>query len=350
MIVGVPREIKDHETRVGLVPTVVVALREAGHEVLVETHAGEGSSLTDQEYLQAGAHIASGAAEVWRKADLVVKVKEPQPAEYGFFRPGLILFTYLHLAPLPELTDRLLAAKVNGVAYETIRETDGSLPLLTPMSEVAGRMARAGGRAVSGKAQRRTRHSAGRRARRGAGQRGDSGRRRRGHQRRQDGARHGRARHHHRPQPEPPARARRHLQRPGGDAGFECLDHWREPQDRRPGGGRRADSRRLGAQAGAARNDRRHEARAQWWWMWPSIRAGASKPRTPPPTPSPSTSSMACCTIASPTCPPRCPTPPPSLSPTPRSPICWSWPTTAWKPPANGTPRCARASTLITAT
>ncbi len=140
MIVGVPREIKDHESRVGLVPSVVVALREAGHEVLVETHAGEESSLTDHEYLQAGAHIASGPDEVWRKADLVIKVKEPQPAEYGFFRPGLILFTYLHLAPLPELTDRLLAAKVNGVAYETIRETDGSLPLLTPMSEVAGRM------------------------------------------------------------------------------------------------------------------------------------------------------------------------------------------------------------------
>jgi len=140
MIVGVPKEIKDHETRVGLVPAVVIGLREAGHEVLVETHAGEGSSLTDREYLQAGARIASGPAEVWQKADLVIKVKEPQPAEYGFFRPGLILFTYLHLAPLPELTDRLLAARVNGVAYETIRETDGSLPLLTPMSEVAGRM------------------------------------------------------------------------------------------------------------------------------------------------------------------------------------------------------------------
>jgi alanine dehydrogenase len=107
---------------------------------LVETHAGDESSLSDREYREAGAHIASGPAEVWQKAGLVIKVKEPQPAEYGFFRPGLILFTYLHLAPLPELTDRLLAAKVSGVAYETIRETDGSLPLLTPMSEVAGRM------------------------------------------------------------------------------------------------------------------------------------------------------------------------------------------------------------------
>src|SRR5215475_13400476 len=140
MIIGVPREIKDHETRVGLVPSGVTALREAGHEVLVETRAGEGSSLTDREYMQAGAHILNSAAEVWKQAELVVKVKEPQPSEYDYFRPGLMLFTYLHLAPLPDLTDRLLASQVNGVAYETMRERDCSLPLLTPMSEVAGRM------------------------------------------------------------------------------------------------------------------------------------------------------------------------------------------------------------------
>ena len=140
MIIGVPKEVKDHETRVGLVPSGVAALREAGHEVLVETRAGEGSSITDREYMQVGAAILQDAVEVWRKADLVVKVKEPQSSEYPFFRPGLILFTYLHLAPLPELTNRLLDSKVNGVAYETILEPDGSLPLLTPMSEVAGRM------------------------------------------------------------------------------------------------------------------------------------------------------------------------------------------------------------------
>jgi alanine dehydrogenase len=140
MIIGVAREIKDHETRVGLVPSGVAALREAGHQVLVETLAGEGSSITDGEYTQAGGTILSSAAELWRKAELVVKVKEPQSSEYEFFRPGLILFTYLHLAPLPDLTQKLLAAKVTGVAYETIRERDGSLPLLTPMSEVAGRM------------------------------------------------------------------------------------------------------------------------------------------------------------------------------------------------------------------
>src|SRR5580698_7660810 len=141
MIVGVPKEVKDHETRVGLVLSGVIALREAGHRVLVETNAGAGSSLPDQDYREAGAEILGSAAEVWSKADLVVKVKEPQPSEYGYFRPGLILFTYLHLAPLPELTQKLMETKVNSVAYETIRETDGSLPLLTPMSEVAGRMA-----------------------------------------------------------------------------------------------------------------------------------------------------------------------------------------------------------------
>ena len=141
MIIGVPREIKDHETRVGCVPSMVSALHERGHRVLVETQAGIGSSITDEEYVEAGGHIVATAAEVWSTADLVVKVKEPQPAEYGFFRNGLILFTYLHLAPLPDLTDALVKAGVTSVAYETIREHDGSLPLLTPMSEVAGRMA-----------------------------------------------------------------------------------------------------------------------------------------------------------------------------------------------------------------
>ena len=141
MIVGVPKEVKDHETRVGLVPSGVSTLREAGHEVLVQSHAGEGSAITDREYMQAGAGIVEKAAEVWQKSELVVKVKEPQPSEYIYLREGLTLFTYLHLAPLPDLTNRLIQSKVNGVAYETIREQDGSLPLLTPMSEVAGRMA-----------------------------------------------------------------------------------------------------------------------------------------------------------------------------------------------------------------
>src|SRR5580658_10814981 len=141
MVIGVPKEIKDHETRVGCVPSMVTARRDHGHEVLVETRAGLGSSVTDQEYVEAGAHIVEWAAEVWRRSDLVAKVKEPQASEYGYFRPGLVLFTYLHLAPLPELTEALVQGRVSAVAYETIREKDGSLPLLTPMSEVAGRMA-----------------------------------------------------------------------------------------------------------------------------------------------------------------------------------------------------------------
>src|ERR1017187_3218768 len=150
MIIGVPKEIKDNETRVGLVPSGVTALREAGHEVLVETHAGEGSSLADYEYAEAGASILGAAAEVWQRAGLIVKVKEPQKAEYGFFRPDLLRAGLIVKVKepqkaengffLPDLTDKLVAAKVNGVAYETIREHDGSLPLLTPMSEVAGRM------------------------------------------------------------------------------------------------------------------------------------------------------------------------------------------------------------------
>ena len=101
MIIGVAKEVKDHETRVGLVPGSVSALREAGHRVLVETNAGLGSSLPDHDYIDAGAEIIPNAADVWRQANLVVKVKEPQPSEYVHFRPGLILFTYLHLAPLP---------------------------------------------------------------------------------------------------------------------------------------------------------------------------------------------------------------------------------------------------------
>lgn len=141
MKVGVPKEIKDHETRVGITPAGVKALVDAGHTVLVETSAGEHSAFPDAEYVAAGAQIVAEAARVWAEAELVVKVKEPVKAEYGYFREGLTLFTYLHLAPAPELTERLLACKVTGIAYETIHDRTGALPLLTPMSEVAGRMA-----------------------------------------------------------------------------------------------------------------------------------------------------------------------------------------------------------------
>jgi len=140
MIIGVPKEVKDHESRVGITPAGVKSLVDAGHKVLVETKAGELSALPDEEYQSAGAEIVGSAHNVWGLADMVVKVKEPVEKEYQFFREGLVLFTYLHLAPVPKLTDELLAKKVTGVAYETIRDKTGALPLLTPMSEVAGRL------------------------------------------------------------------------------------------------------------------------------------------------------------------------------------------------------------------
>lgn len=140
MIIGVPKEIKDNEARVGVTPAGVKALTEAGHKVLVETHAGELSGFTDADYQDAGAEIVGDAGNVWGKSDTVVKVKEPIEKEYVYFREGLVLFTYLHLAPIPDLTNKLLQSKVIGIAYETVRDRQGTLPLLTPMSEVAGRM------------------------------------------------------------------------------------------------------------------------------------------------------------------------------------------------------------------
>jgi alanine dehydrogenase len=140
MIVGIPKEVKDNEARVGVTPAGAAALVEAGHTVLLETQAGVQSGFADSVYQDAGAEIAGEAGYVWGKSDLVVKVKEPVKKEYVFFREGLVLFTFLHLAPLPELTSRLLSSKVIGIAYETVRDRQGTLPLLTPMSEVAGRM------------------------------------------------------------------------------------------------------------------------------------------------------------------------------------------------------------------
>ena len=140
MVVGTVREIKDNEYRVGLVPGGVKTLADSDRQVLVETRAGEGSGISDDEYRQAGAEIVGSAAEVWKRAEVLVKVKEPIEPEYAHMRAGQVLFTYLHLAPLPKLTKVLLERKVTGVAYETITGPEGSLPLLTPMSEVAGRM------------------------------------------------------------------------------------------------------------------------------------------------------------------------------------------------------------------
>ncbi|GEL76868.1 alanine dehydrogenase [Tenuibacillus multivorans] len=140
MRIGIPKEIKNNENRVALTPAGVVALVNAGHNVSVETNAGMGSNFTDKQYEDAGAKVVSSAKEAWEQ-EMVMKVKEPLPEEYNYFYEGLIVFTYLHLAAEPELTKALIDNKVVGIAYETVQLDNGSLPLLNPMSEVAGRMA-----------------------------------------------------------------------------------------------------------------------------------------------------------------------------------------------------------------
>lgn len=151
MIIGVPREIKPGEQRVALTPAGAWALSEAGHRVLIEQEAGAGSGIRDQEYSRAGASPGT-ADQIWAEAELVLKVKEPLPPEYPKLRPGQILFAYLHLAPAPELTRALQNAGLIAIAYETVQRADGSLPLLTPMSEVAGRLAVQEGAFYLGKA------------------------------------------------------------------------------------------------------------------------------------------------------------------------------------------------------
>ena len=140
MIVGVPKEIKAQENRVGMVPGGVKQLTSTGHKVLVQRGAGLGSGIPDEAFIKAGATLLETAAEVWGQADMIVKVKEPIPSEYGYFREGLIVYTYLHLAAVPELGHELAKKKVTGIAYETIEDRHGLLPLLKPMSEIAGKM------------------------------------------------------------------------------------------------------------------------------------------------------------------------------------------------------------------
>ena len=140
MIIGVPKEIKDQESRVAIIPGAVLELTKHDNEVLIETGAGLASGITDDQYKEAGATIVDTADEVWEKAEMIYKVKEPLKEEYKYFRPGLILYTYLHLASNEELTDELIKNKVTGIGYETV-QLDNKLPLLRPMSEIAGRMA-----------------------------------------------------------------------------------------------------------------------------------------------------------------------------------------------------------------
>lgn len=141
MIIGVPKEIKDSEFRVAMVPAGVEILARAGHTVLVESGAGKGTGISDEEYAQAGAQIVAEAQNVYAQADLIVKVKEPLPQEYPLIRPGQVIFTYFHFAADEGLTRAMLQSGAVCIAYETIQLEDGSLPLLVPMSEIAGRMA-----------------------------------------------------------------------------------------------------------------------------------------------------------------------------------------------------------------
>jgi alanine dehydrogenase len=141
VIVGIPKEVKDNEFRVAATPEGVRELVDGGHTVLIEEGAGVGSSLAEDRYKRAGAQFVSAAEDVWRGADMILKVKEPLPSEYELMRAGQILFTYLHLAANRELTEQLIRRKVDAVAYETVQLADGRLPLLAPMSEIAGRMA-----------------------------------------------------------------------------------------------------------------------------------------------------------------------------------------------------------------
>lgn len=141
MIIGIPKEIKNWENRVSLTPSGAKTLITNGHKVLVQTSAGEGSGFSDDEYKAAGAELLLNIEEVYQESEMIIKVKEPQESEYELLKEGQLLFTYLHLAVEPKLTQALLKHKINGVAYETIQTANGELPLLTPMSEIAGRMA-----------------------------------------------------------------------------------------------------------------------------------------------------------------------------------------------------------------
>ena len=153
MLIGVPKEIKNHEYRIGLTPSGARELISHGHKVMVQHDGGKSIGLTNEMYLKAGAEIVASAEEIFARADMIIKVKEPQPVECKMLRPGQLLYTYLHLAPDPERTKALVASGCTAIAYETVTDRKGGLPLLAPMSEVAGRMSIQAGAHALEKAQ-----------------------------------------------------------------------------------------------------------------------------------------------------------------------------------------------------
>lgn len=157
MIIGVPKEIKTHENRVAIQPGGVVQMKRNGHEVLIEKNAGVGSGFSNQDYIDAGATIIDDVEEVWKKAEMIMKVKEPIAVEYPRMREGQVIFTYFHFAAEEALTKAVVDSKCIAIAYETVEKADRSLPLLIPMSEVAGRMAAQGRSRLPRKTQRRFR-------------------------------------------------------------------------------------------------------------------------------------------------------------------------------------------------
>ena len=311
MIIGVPKEIKVREYRVGVVPAGVRQLVDDGHEVLVEAGAGEGSGIGDAAYVEAGARIVPTAEEVWQRSEMIIKVKEPIEPEYDRMQHGQLVFTYFHLAAVPALAKALLEKEVAAVAYETIQLDDGGLPLLKPMSEVAGKMSiqvgamclekEHGGRGVLLGGVPGVRR--GRVAIIGGGVVGTN--------------------------------AAKVAVGMGAavtmlDVSLDRLAYlddvfmgrvqtlYSDPHNiekavlgERPGGRRGAGPRGQGAAPGHPQPTSRPCPRARWWSTSPWTRAGASRPATRPPTTIPPTSSTAWSTTAWPTCPGRWPTPRP---------------------------------------
>ncbi len=229
MKVGVPKEVKNHEYRVAITPIGVHELVAHGHEVVIEKDAGVGSGISDDEYVAAGARIVDTAEEAWGTdggVDMVLKVKEPIAEEYARMREGLVLFTYLHLAADKPLTEELVNRKVTGIAYETVQLPSGGLPLLYPMSEVAGCLAPAGGCALAAEGPGRPRGADGRRRRGGQRQGGHHRRRRERPERREHRARHGCRRDPAGHRPRQAADVVLALQQPGARAGVVQAGAW----------------------------------------------------------------------------------------------------------------------------